>query len=273
MNRKNFNWIGGYPLKADTLEEIQKTYNLLNVLGELAGDKAILQGCFEDGESVGDGVVYVNGEVFAFRGGRKQATVIIEQEALEKTFKDGQRRPVLYKRWMAFGSGPEALNWSEFKRYRLIEEVADFKAQTEDKLSDLNAQSNRVNTALADKAPRVHKHDYRYYTQDQTEGFFEGESEGKKQVHWDRVTEKPTAYPPAPHNHDTRYYRKGEIKSYASFTDKTYATVGRGYGLTSAVDFYGSDKACCAVTAELQDAGDQDIQVLTLEFAKIQLLK
>ena len=272
MNKHNFS-PPGYPLETDTLDEMQKTAKLLGALGEIAGDKAILQGCVEDGKSVGDGVVYVRGEVFAFRGGPKRPTVLVKQDATCKVFQNGQKHEVLYKRYIAFGSGSDALNWSEFKRYQLAKEVEDFKAQTEDKLSDLNAQLKRVNTALADKAPLVHKHDDRYYTQDQTDGFFEGESQGKKEVHWDRVTEKPTTYPPAPHNHDDRYYQKGQfsIRSYGYLTDTTYAAVGRGHGLTSSVSFYNDGRACCGAEAELEDAGEQDIQVLTLRFARIQI--
>ena len=273
MNRQNFNIPGGYPVETDTLQEMEKACSLLNALGQIAGDKAILKGCVDDGENVGKGVVYVGGELFEFRGGPKQTTVVIRRDVVRKVFEDGRAHEVLCKRWMAFGSGPDALNWSEFKRYRLIEEVAELKADLQSQFTDVNAELSDLGPKLAGKAPRVHDHDDRYYTQDQTDTFFEGESEEKKQVHWDRVTEKPTTYPPASHNHDDRYYQRGQIglRTYAYLTGKTYATVGRGRGLSSSIDYYGSNQVCCSVTAELESTGEQDIQVLTLGFSKVKL--
>ena len=199
MNKQNFKIEGGFPLETDTLDEMQKAYNLLNALGEIAGDKAIIQGCAADEENVSDGVVYVDGEVFTFRGGLKQDTVIVKEDAVSKTFESGQKHKVLFKRYITFGSGEGSMNWSEFKRYRLVEEVAEFK--------------DEVNEELAGKAPLSHNHDDRYYTESETDAFFEGESYGKKQVNWNRVTGKPSAYPPATHYHDDRYYTRSQTDS------------------------------------------------------------
>lgn len=38
------------------------------------------------------------------------------------------------------------------------------------------------------------------YSKAQIDAFFEGESGGKKQVHWDRITSKPSTFPPSVHN-------------------------------------------------------------------------
>ncbi|MBA7704287.1 hypothetical protein ES703_113089 [subsurface metagenome] len=88
----------------------------------------------------------------------------------------------------------------------------------------------------------AHTHDDRYYTETEIDAFFEGEVAGKKQVHWDRVTNKPSVVesfidlddvpagyetcggkhlrvkstedglewitPGTDHNHDARYYTK-----------------------------------------------------------------
>ncbi|MBA7496910.1 hypothetical protein ES702_07519 [subsurface metagenome] len=62
--------------------------------------------------------------------------------------------------------------------------------------------------------PQVHTHDdryytetelndgqldTRYYTETEIDAFFEGESGGKKQVHWDRITNKPGTFTPSAH--------------------------------------------------------------------------
>ena len=41
--------------------------------------------------------------------------------------------------------------------------------------------------------------DASYYTKTELDAFFEGEASGKKQVHWDRVTNTPSTYPPSAH--------------------------------------------------------------------------
>ena len=258
MNLQKFNIPGGYPLETDTLVEIQNAYKLFNALGQIAGDKAIIAGCEEDGESVGDGVVYLKdvkggdakGEVFEFRGGTKQPTVVIKEDIYGKIFEDGEEHEVLYKRYISFGSGEGAMDWNDFKRYRLIEEVSELKADIGAKLSDLN-------TKLADK----------YYTQDQTDAFFEGERYGKKQVNWDRVTEKPSSYPPASHNHDSLYYRKNSIRSYGHLTFDVYNSVGKNHHLW--VNYYESGKVACAF--EVEDTYEE-ITWIKIRFASVKII-
>lgn len=40
-----------------------------------------------------------------------------------------------------------------------------------------------------------------YYTKTEIDDFFEGEASGKKQVHWDRITSKPSTFTPSSHTH------------------------------------------------------------------------
>lgn len=171
MNKQVFNLPGGYPLETDTLEQMQKSYSLFNALGEIAGDKALIKGCEDQGEAVSDGVVYLTGELFVFRGGPKQDTVIIKEEPESKDFENGQRHEVFFRRYVSFGSGEGAMNWSEFKRYRLIEEVGELKTEVTKKATELEAEisekvtelKSEVTDKLAGKAPVVHSHDDRYY--------------------------------------------------------------------------------------------------------------
>jgi len=61
--------------------------------------------------------------------------------------------------------------------------------------------------------------DTRYYTETEINGFFEGYDGGKAQVHWDRVTNKPSTYPPSSHNHDDLYYTEGEVDTKLALQD------------------------------------------------------
>ena len=49
----------------------------------------------------------------------------------------------------------------------------------------------RLTTMMAQKANLFHSHDDRYYTERELDAFFEGIADGKQQVHWDRITNKP----------------------------------------------------------------------------------
>lgn len=124
MNRQNFLQTGGFPLETDTLDAMQTAYGLFNALGAIAGDKAIIKGCEVNGSTVANGVVYLNGEVFEFRGGAVQSTVRVIQEVSSKQFENGQAKEVLYTRYVTFASGTGAINWSDFKRAGTLLDLA-----------------------------------------------------------------------------------------------------------------------------------------------------
>ncbi|WP_271783860.1 hypothetical protein [Aquimarina algiphila] len=123
MNTHKFNITGGYPLETDTLDEIQNAYSIFNALGEISGDKTIIRGCTLNGSTVSNGFVYIAGEFFEFRGGLQQSKVIIRQEAVSKPFQNGEENEVLYKRYVTFGTGSEAINWSEFIRIEPVKSL------------------------------------------------------------------------------------------------------------------------------------------------------
>jgi hypothetical protein len=116
MNKQNFNQSGGFPIKTQTLDEMQKSWTLLNALGDLAGNFSIIQGCVTTGANVSDGVVFINGEVLEFRGSMVGASVIIVEEVTPREFKDASTKNVLYVRYAAFGSGVVSFAWADFKR-------------------------------------------------------------------------------------------------------------------------------------------------------------
>lgn len=117
MNRINFQQSVGFPLETDILEAMQTSWNILNALGYLVNDIAIIAGCEVVGSSTTDGVVFINGEVFQFRGGVTQDTVVIKQDITSREFEDGNTNEVLYQRYLTFGTATiNQYNWEDFKR-------------------------------------------------------------------------------------------------------------------------------------------------------------
>ena len=134
MNNQNFNQGGGFPIKTQTLDEMQKAWSLLNVLGDLAGNFSIISGCIVTGATVSNGAVFINGEVFEFRGGQLGSTVIIVTEVTPKEFKDGTDKDVLYIRYVTFGIGVGSFAWANFKRPKTTIELTEDVAAIETEL-------------------------------------------------------------------------------------------------------------------------------------------
>lgn len=126
MDQINFSQSGGFPLETETLQIMQKQYNLLQGLTGAFNDitytinhetRTILKGCYDPGSGhVSTGYLEINGEVFYFEGGTKQDNVIIVEEVEEREFKDGVTKPVYTKRTVKFGSGTDEISWSSFER-------------------------------------------------------------------------------------------------------------------------------------------------------------
>jgi len=118
MNKSIFIQTGGYPLKAERLQELQTTISVFNSLGALAGNLTIISGCAELGTNVDDGFVYINGELLEFRGGAftGTSTVIIVEEAVNRGFKNGVIKQVYAIRYATFGTADTSWPWTDFKR-------------------------------------------------------------------------------------------------------------------------------------------------------------
>jgi hypothetical protein len=116
MNSINFGLLNGLPMNQLVLGRMQTAAAIFNALGALAGNQSIISGCNVVGGSVTDGVVFVNGEVFEFRGGGVQASVIIVEENTNLVFKDNNSYPVVKTRYVTFGVGTGSMTWADFKR-------------------------------------------------------------------------------------------------------------------------------------------------------------
>ena len=118
MNIVRYKQTGGVPLDTNNLDFLQSSFHILNTLGNLAGDMVIISGCETTGNTVSNGVVYVNKEVLEFRGGSLSANVFIKEETVSGTFEDGSFKPIEITRYVTFGSStPEkTFKWEDFKR-------------------------------------------------------------------------------------------------------------------------------------------------------------
>ena len=118
MNIVRYKQTGGFPLDTNNLDFLQNSFHILNTLGNLAGDMVVISGCEITGNTVSNGVVYVNKEVLEFRGGSLSTNVFIKEEAVSGTFEDGSFKPIEITRYVTFGSStPEkTFKWEDFKR-------------------------------------------------------------------------------------------------------------------------------------------------------------
>lgn len=116
MNKTNFRQTGGFPVKAERLQELQTAYSIFNHLGNLAGNFAIVSGCAVVGTNVSDGFVVINDELLEFKGGSVADDVIIIETASSKEFKNGEVKEVHFERFATFGTSVESFPWADFKR-------------------------------------------------------------------------------------------------------------------------------------------------------------
>lgn len=118
MNKTNFVLTGGWPLNAERLEELETAYSIFNAFGALAGNFTIISGCVTTGSNVSDGRVYINGELFDFKGGAVTPTssVIIIETPVNRAFENTDYKTVHTLRYATFGTAETSWLWSDFKR-------------------------------------------------------------------------------------------------------------------------------------------------------------
>ncbi|MGV0919713.1 phage baseplate protein [Empedobacter falsenii] len=124
MNRVNYDQTEGFPLDVNILDFGQKANQISQQLGEIIAPLAIVKGCIENGNNVGDGLVYINGELLPFKAGLKQNVVRIVESSEPRVFENGNSKPVLVTRYATFGAGAgTSYNWMDFHRPMTIKEI------------------------------------------------------------------------------------------------------------------------------------------------------
>lgn len=139
MNNIDFNQDGGFRLSTNVLAAVQASYSLFNALGWIGGNLTIISGCEVNGSSVSDGVVFINGEVFNFKGGNIGTNVIIRENTTSYPFQNGTVKPVVYERYVSFGTSTPDKNflWSDFKRLFPTKDIEAFKKDHNTRITNL----------------------------------------------------------------------------------------------------------------------------------------
>jgi microcystin-dependent protein len=113
MNKINFTAKDNFPLSSDTMEMMQQMIGLSTNAALLGGTNYILSGCVDDGTTVGNGVVVINGELLPFEGGTKKTKITIQQTSKTLTA-FGVNYPEAYIYRTAKFSDTGEYNWSDF---------------------------------------------------------------------------------------------------------------------------------------------------------------
>ena len=150
MNKINFNQTGGFPLSTNILDAMQSAYAIFNQLGSLAGNKAIISGCKQLGNTIADGVIFLNGEILPFKGGAIGSSVIIKEESESRVFEDGATKPVILKKYVTFGNSTpdKTFAWAEFKRFENLIENTEKNLDFEKRIKALETRKSPIPIGL-----------------------------------------------------------------------------------------------------------------------------
>lgn len=142
MNNIHFNQDGGFRLSTNILNAVQASYSLFNALGWIGGNFTIISGCEVTGSNVSDGVVFINGEVFNFKGGNIGTNVIIKETITNYPFQNGTVKPVIHERFVGFGTSiPEnTYLWADFKRLFPTKDIQEFKDNHNNRITALEGR-------------------------------------------------------------------------------------------------------------------------------------
>lgn len=128
-----------FPVDCETLDALQTNIALLQVLGNLAGDKTILQGCEEEQNGTRRKAGYVflktkdfpEGEVIYWEGGTVSGGMYVHQEIIPVTAQ-GYEFPQAYTvRSLKPGVGSENYKWNDFAAVPTPRELEE-KIKTQD---------------------------------------------------------------------------------------------------------------------------------------------
>lgn len=120
-----------FPLDCETLKYIQDNEVLLAMLGNIAGDKAVIYGCERNGAGTerASGFVFLRtkafpqGELLPWEGGRVTSGMYIKEENISVSSQGYQYPQAYTKRSLAPGIGTENYDWKEFKDIKTIQQL------------------------------------------------------------------------------------------------------------------------------------------------------
>lgn len=116
MNVLDFNILSGWPGSTETWQYLQNMILNAQNTGLLGGKNWIVSGCVEAGGNVGNGLIFVDGEMLPFEGGPIQPKIIVVDEPVTRAFFGGAINPYYHNRKAVFGTGTGEVLYSAFKR-------------------------------------------------------------------------------------------------------------------------------------------------------------
>jgi hypothetical protein len=103
-----------FPASSNTWDFMNEMIQMVAKLAGIGGANYILSGCVDQGVSVTDGYIVINGEILTFTGGPKSDYIIIT-EAITGVNSGGINYPNIYTtRSAQFGAGVGQIAWSSF---------------------------------------------------------------------------------------------------------------------------------------------------------------
>jgi microcystin-dependent protein len=127
-----------FPLDEETLVALQSNQALIEVLGNIAGDKVIVYGCTlsQDGTQRSRGYIFLrtddfpNGEILEFEGGSVGSGYFYLQKTAVDVDANGQVYSAAYtRRYLSEGLGEERFEWADVTELTTTKELAARLAQ------------------------------------------------------------------------------------------------------------------------------------------------
>lgn len=115
-----------FPIDCETLDSLQKNTAVVQILGNIVGDKAILYGCALESNNTRRGAGYVflrtndcpEGEVVYWEGGNVSGGMYLHQENIAVTAQGYDFPQAYIERSLRPGVGAENYSWDGFRQYK-----------------------------------------------------------------------------------------------------------------------------------------------------------
>lgn len=136
-----------FPLDCETMQYIADNASLVEVLGNIAGDKTILHGCNAALTELQrtDGYIFIHtndyplGEVLYFEGGNITNGVYVKKETISLNAAGAEYPEAYTKRTLAAGVGAENYKWEDFVRITSNAQLMSFITDIRNQLATLSS--------------------------------------------------------------------------------------------------------------------------------------
>lgn len=135
-----------FPIDCEMLDYMQTNVAMVSILGNIAGDKAILQGCELEQNNTRRKVGYVflktkdypEGEVLYWEGGNVSGGMYIKQEIISVSAQGYEYPQAYVVRSLAAGIGSENYSWNDFKAIKTNQELDNYSQSQDNEITKLS---------------------------------------------------------------------------------------------------------------------------------------